>query len=436
MLQKFIKIKFILAIFAAILPFSFNAFGQASQWLDMKPLPSWNSRKRVILETKKISNAELKRCSVAVRQPTLPQDFLLTSKGWTLVNAAQVFGKTAIITTAEGFDGMCRPLKYETYVFVGNKLSGALTPAPMDSRTDGSVINVQLYTETDLTAEFARYRDSDALCCPYKTEKVTYKVKADGRNFLLVPEFKSGNDSNNTGNGNSQNSATLQDTIWRWQSLRNSNGLTTIKSSGKFTLEFASDGKVSIGTDCNRGGGSYKMSGNNLTFSPIFSTKMACSQGSLEGLYFSNLQTAQSYKIENNSLQIKLANGGTMKFSAPVASGKTDLENTTWRWESSQNLRNKLTIDKPENYQIEFSSNGDLGVKADCNGGGGSYEANDDNLKISSLIRTQIFCGEQSHDTRFVRGLENAQTFKIEGNMLTIKSANDTMKFFKVIRQN
>lgn len=436
MFQKFIKIKFIFAVSLAVLSFGFNAFAQTSQWLDMKPLPNWNSRKRVILETKKMSASELKRCSAAVRQPSLPQDFLLTKMNWTLTGAAQVFGNTAVITTAEGFDGMCRPLKYETYVFIGNRLAGGLTPGPEDSRADGSIINVNLYSETDLSAEFARYKNSDALCCPYKTERVTYKVKPDGRNFLLVPEFKSGTDSAENDNGNSESDITLQNTVWHWQSLRNSGGLTTVKNSEKFTLEFAPDGKISLRTDCNRGGGNYKTSGENLTFSPIFSTKMGCPAGSMEGIYFSNLQTAKSYKIQNGSLQIKLVNGGTMKFSASVKEEKSGLENTVWRWESSQNSRNKLTVDKPENYRIEFKSNGELAMKADCNGGGGNYEASGNGLKISSLIRTQMFCGERSHDTRFVRGLENAQSFSIEGDTLTIKSANDTMKFFKVVRQD
>lgn len=439
MFQKFIKSQFIFAVCLTVLSFGFDAFAQTSQWLDMKPLPNWNSRKRVILETKKMAAAELKRCSTSVRQPSLPQDFLLTKMNWTLTGAAQVFGNTAVITTAEGFDGMCRPLKYETYVFVGNKLAGGLTPGPENSRADGSIINVNLYSETDLSAEFARYRDSDALCCPNKTERVTYKVKPDGRNFLLVPEFKSGNDSNGNdvevveGDGGT----TLQNTIWYWQNLRNQSGLTSVKNSEKFSIEFAADGKISLRTDCNRGGGTYQTSGDSLTFSPIFSTKMGCPAGSMESVYFSNLQTAKSYKIQNGSLQIKLANGGTMKFSASAKEDKASLENTTWRWQSSENARgNKLTVDKPENYWIAFNSNGELEMKADCNGGGGNYEASGNNLKISSLISTQMFCGERSNDKRFTRGLENAQQFTIEGNTLTIKSGNDTMKFFRVSRQN
>lgn len=440
MFQKFIKIKFIFAVFLAILPFSFNALAQTSQWLDMKPLPNWNSRKRVILETKKISNAELKRCSTSVRQPTLSQDFLLTKMNWTLTGAAQVFGNTAIITTAEGFDGMCRPLKYETYVFIGNKLAGALTPAPVNSREDGSLSSVNLYSETEFTAEFARYRNSDALCCPSKIERVLYRVDPDGRNFLLAPIAKSGTGSgspeNDNGNSGNESNATLQNTVWHWQSLKNQSGLTTVKNSEKFTIEFTADGKISLRTDCNRGGGTYQTSGDSVTLSPIFSTKMGCPAGSLEGLYFSNLQTAKSYKIVNDSLQIRLSNGGTMKFSASAKEEKTSLENTTWRWASSENSRNKLTVDKPENYRIQFGRSGELGVKADCNNGGSSYETSGNKLTISSVISTQMVCDERSHDRRFVRGLETAQSFSIEGNTLTIKSANDTMKFFRASKQN
>lgn len=436
MFRKFIKIKFIIAVCLAVLPFSFNAFGQTSQWLDMKPLPSWNSRKRVILETKKISAAELKRCSTSVRQPSLPQDFLLTKMNWTLTGAAQVFGNTAVITTAEGFDGMCRPLKYETYVFVGNKLAGGLTPGPMDSRTDGSTINVNLYSETDLSAEFARYKNSDALCCPYKTERVTYKVKPDGRNFLLVPEFKSGNDSGDNENENSENDSSLKNAVWQWKNLRDSAGLLTVKNPERYTLEFADGNRINVKADCNRGGGTFTTAKESLTFSAIFTTKMGCPADSLGTRYVNALQSAESYKIVNDTLTIKLSNGGTMRFSKNSADENSGLENTNWRWQSSENSRNKLTVDKPENYRIEFKSNGELGMKADCNGGGGSYEASGNSLKISSLIRTQMFCGERSHDTRFVRGLENAQSFSIEGNTLTIKSGNDTMKFLRIRRQD
>ena len=317
MFQNFKTIKFAIAAVGAVFIFGVHAFAQ-SDWLDMQPLPGWNERKRAILQTKKISPAELKRCGIVVRQPTLAQDFLLTKMNWTLTGAAHVYGKTTVVTAAEAFDGMCRPLKFDTYVFVGNRVAGTLSPGQMDSRTDGSLVNVQLTGEKNLTAEYVRYRASDALCCPYKTEAVTFVIKPDGANFLLVPESKT-----------------------------------------------------------------------------------------------------QSGLVENQA-------------------SETKLENTVWRWQKSESATGKITVEKPENYQIEFKANGKIGVKADCNGGGGSYTTEDNNISFARIFTTKIFCGEKSLDSRFLRGLESARSFRVEGNTLSIGSEgeNGTMKFFKVARQN
>ncbi len=317
--MKNLKIKFLSVAFALVLSCGVDVLAQ-SDWLDMKPLPSWNERSRAILQTKKISSAELKRCAVMVRQPTLPQDFLLTKMNWTLTGAAQVYGKTTVVSTAEAFDGMCRPLKFQTLVFVGNRVAGTLSPGQMDSRTDGSLVNVQMTGERNLTPEYVRYRESDALCCPYKTEAVTFVIKPDGANFLLVPESKT-----------------------------------------------------------------------------------------------------QSGLIENQ------APGAAM-----------NLNNTIWRWQSSDSETGKITLDKPENDQLEFKADGKIFLKADCNGGGGSYTTEDNNISFVRIFTTKIFCGEKSLDNRFLRGLESARSFRIEGNTLSIGSEgeNGTMKFFRVYRQD
>jgi heat shock protein HslJ len=54
------------------------------------------------------------------------------------------------------------------------------------------------------------------------------------------------------------------------------------------------------------------------------------------------------------------------------------------------------------------------------------------------IFTTKIFCGEKSLDNRFLRGLESARSFRIEGNTLSIGSEgeNGTMKFFRVYRQD
>ncbi len=186
MFLKIKTIKFLIAAFVIFLPLASNAFAQKN-WLDQKSMSNWNSSE--IPKTKKISPAELKRCADEVRQPSLEADSLLMKKGWTLLgNPTQVYGDTTVVSVAGAFDGMCRPLKSQTFVFVGSKLAGTLSPALMDSRTDGALTHVKLTSATTLTADYARYRASDPLCCPWKTQEIGFVIKQDGGNYLLTPQ--------------------------------------------------------------------------------------------------------------------------------------------------------------------------------------------------------------------------------------------------------
>jgi hypothetical protein len=187
MFLKIKTIKFLIAAFVVLLPLGSNAFAQKN-WLDQNSFSNWNNSS-AIPQTKKISPAELKRCADEVRTPSLPADTLLMKKGWTLLgNPTEVNGDTAVVSVAGAFDGMCRPLKSQTFVFVGNKLAGTLSPALMDSRTDGVLTDVKLTSATTLTAKYARYRANDPLCCPWKTQEISFDIKQNGGNFLLTPK--------------------------------------------------------------------------------------------------------------------------------------------------------------------------------------------------------------------------------------------------------
>jgi heat shock protein HslJ len=304
-----------------------NALAQ-SQWLDMNPIPNWNSRSRQILRTEKMSAATLGQCAKFVRKATLPQDFLLTRNNWTLVGPAQVYGRTAVITVAEGFDGMCRPTKFETLVFVGNRVAGKLSPGPMDSRTDGYLTTVRLISETDITSEYARYRASDPLCCPYKTEAVTWTIKPDGGNFLLTPEAKVQVGTNNTGENQpaenepfrpAANPANLRNAVWQWESVQTPVEKVTVDKPENYTLEFKEDGSLLVQADCNRGRGKYSANGKSINLSNIALTRRGCPPGSLDGRFTRGLAAAQNFFFEGDALYIDMqADGGTMRFVKTV----------------------------------------------------------------------------------------------------------------------
>ncbi len=103
---------------------------------------------------------------------------------------------------------------------------------------------------------------------------------------------------------------------WEWVKTQMNDGKITIpKKTGVFTLAFAKDGKVSIGTDCNSMGGIYTVKGTKLTFSQIISTIMYC-EGSQEQEYSKTLGEVASYLFTSKGelvLEIKM-DSGTMIF--------------------------------------------------------------------------------------------------------------------------
>jgi len=309
-------ISFSVATIAIVLAFSVHAIAQSQySWLDDKPLPSWSERSRAILETKKISSAELTRCRNVVRPATLPVDRLLSTYNWTLVGDAQVFGRTTAVTVAQGFDGMCRPLGFQTLVFVGNLVAGTLSPGPMDSRTDGSLTNVKLLSETSLVADYIRYQGTDALCCPSKINRVTFKIERDGRSWLLKPDFVTEAPYNMSVTKETSDTSALTGTVWRWESLQTPLEKITVPHPENYTLELTADGKAQILADCNRGRGTYQLDGPSLKFSAFATTRMACAPGSLDGRFLKSLDAARIHKIEGDVLLLDLvADGGTMNF--------------------------------------------------------------------------------------------------------------------------
>jgi hypothetical protein len=86
-----------------------------------------------------------------------------------------------------GVDGMCRPSAFNIFVFVGGTFAGTLSPADMYSRTDGSIGGAIRLADDDIAAEFARYADTDALCCPSGRVTVRYRIDRKVSPPVVVP---------------------------------------------------------------------------------------------------------------------------------------------------------------------------------------------------------------------------------------------------------
>lgn len=155
--------------------FTVASYAQTS-WLD-KPIRNWNTASTVPTAPRATGdNPSNTQCRATVRTPESVADRAVTRAGWLLFGAAQSFTGVTLINGMASVDGMCRPMQFNTFVFVGPRFAGTLSPEVMDSRTDGALFEAKLNDTTRISAEYSRYTSSDPMCCPSQTSTVNFEI--------------------------------------------------------------------------------------------------------------------------------------------------------------------------------------------------------------------------------------------------------------------
>jgi hypothetical protein len=173
-----------LAITAALVPRIAAADGA---WLD-QPISVWNAPGMNLPRAPGMDPATNPQCLSDNRPIETDADQALADAGWTLFGGYQGGWNTLVVRGLSGYDGMCRPLGYNEFVFVDGDFAGTISPELMDSRTDG-VGDVRFFAAKDsLAAQFQRYAPTDPLCCPSATMSVTYKIVRTANGPVLVPQ--------------------------------------------------------------------------------------------------------------------------------------------------------------------------------------------------------------------------------------------------------
>lgn len=167
---------------------SASGLAPRGSWLDA-PLVNWNRPGRDVPPppARPGDRADTPRCAHQVRPPAGAEDRALLDAGWTPLGALTVMGELTLVRAASGVDGMCRPLGYQVFAFVGGRLAGTLSPVPMDSRRDGAATDLRVDAQERLRATFTRYAKEDPLCCPRRLDVVAYRVERGPAGALIVP---------------------------------------------------------------------------------------------------------------------------------------------------------------------------------------------------------------------------------------------------------
>ena len=161
-------------------------------WLDEAAPAGWNQAGAGVPRAPAEEGNDDPRCRRAERPPETPADRAVARAGWKLFREYQAGWGAKVVWGVVTYDGMCRPMAYQAFVFVGDAFAGTLSPSPMRSRTDGALTAVTLVASTAgrgdaVVATFARYADADPLCCPSRTTHVRYRVAGAGRAAAVVP---------------------------------------------------------------------------------------------------------------------------------------------------------------------------------------------------------------------------------------------------------
>jgi heat shock protein HslJ len=286
-------------------------------WLDAPKLTSWHTAGSTIPSAPKV-DAVNPTCKEQARPPQTPEDEQVRERGWDLVGAFHGGWQIVVVRGTAGYDGMCRPMQYQDFVFVNGRFAGTLAPAPMNSRTDGALGEVTLQGPSRLMAEYVRYEKSDALCCPSRVTQVTFEVTAD-------PPAVHARSASTLTPGQSPSSAPAGLAGTSWQLVKFEGGDDTVRrpdDPSKYTIEFGADGRLAARIDCNRGRGTWKSDGSSLELGPLALTRAMCPPGSLHDHIVRQWSHVRSYVIRDGHLFLSLAaDGGILEFE-PMAASK------------------------------------------------------------------------------------------------------------------
>lgn len=291
----------ILVIMAA----AFSVLAQpANSWLD-RPLVNWNRPGSTLPRPPAAERSELGRCRHQVRQPASPAERAAVRMGWTLYGPVQNYATTTVFTAMAGIDGMCRPMGYQAFVYSGGRYAGTLSPAPMDSRSDASLMSIYLINSTGIAAEFARYRESDPLCCPSRTTSVNYNVRNIGNPVVAAVDVSTlaRCSESEPPDGNGGDATSLFGRRWALTGIGEQR-----LSAGKPYIEFDDQQRrVSGDGGCNRFSGGFELNGTSLKLTRLISTKRAClapEANRLETSFLQALEQTTRFEVRENTLRL------------------------------------------------------------------------------------------------------------------------------------
>jgi heat shock protein HslJ len=226
----------------------------------------------------------------------------------------------------------------------------------------------------------------------------------------------------------------LTETIWHLQAY--SEGEDAISSTIEgtdLTAIFNEDGNLTGTAGCNNFSGAYEVEGDKIKIELGPLTMMFCEEpeGTMdqETAYLEALESATNFKILGDVLVLKNDAGQEV-----LSYQASDLVGYVWMWlEFLENNDTRTAPDNPGDYTLEFSPDGNVTLKADCNNASGTYTVDGSQLDIEIMITTLAACPPESLSDEYIQLINDAVIYFREGEFLYLDIMMDvgTMKFIE-----
>lgn len=147
-------------------------------------------------------------------------------------------------------------------------------------------------------------------------------------------------------------------------------------------------------------------------------------------------------QLSSNQVEVARISGVTVTpdaAPAEAAAEATDMADglvgTTWQWvQTVYGDDSVVAADDPSRYTLHFAADGQLAVRLDCNGGGGTYTVDGSSLLFGAIVSTRMACPDGSQADVFSKDLAEVYSYVIEDGRLylSLKLDSGIMEFEQV----
>jgi putative lipoprotein len=303
-----------------------------------------------------------------------------------------------------------------------NTYSGTATANDDGTITVNPITSTRMACESDpITAQEIGYLTA-------LENAVQYRVAGD----RLMIWTEDGRQMNFTATG----AFALINSQWQLTAMGTAGAPAEITADTVITLEFPTAQDVTGYGGCNGYSGTYQATDDNIGFSEIIATLMACEDSAVmdqEIMYFDLLPLMTDYEIGDGQLTLTSEDGLQQMLFVP--SGAYALRRTRWQLSGYTSGGESHTPLEGAPITLEFSSPTDVGGSGGCNSFGGTYTVDEDAIDFSELASTMMACEDDAlmdQEAWFFETLATVERYNIAAGDLILHTADGTMRFAPV----